>query len=100
MCALDGMFTVVVGRLEYVLQRRVRVIGAATTGKRGTPHAPSAEPSQAAPAAKSMPQVTQTRHMTKHMTNSLADSTTTGSLHELIRDSLCMDMHRSTLVYI
>ena len=40
------------------------------------------------------------RYMTKHLTNRLTDNSTARSLHDLIHSSLCMDMHRSTLVYI
>ena len=35
---------------------------------------------------------------TKHMKNRLIDSIMARSLHDAFRTSLCMDMHRSTLV--
>ena len=41
-----------------------------------------------------------TKHMTEEMTNRMTDSTMSRSLHDLVHTGLCMDMHRSTLVYI
>ena len=42
----------------------------------------------------------QSNHLTKHITNRMPGSTTARSLHDLVHTALCMDMHRSTLVYI
>ena len=40
------------------------------------------------------------KYLTKHLTNPLTYSSTVRSTHDLIHNSLCMDMHRTTLVYI
>ena len=42
----------------------------------------------------------ESKHQTKHLTNRVTGITTARSPHDLIHSSLCMDMHRSTLVYI
>ena len=42
----------------------------------------------------------ESKHLTKHLTNHVTGIAAARSTHDLIHNSLCIDMHRSTLISI